>query len=93
MALMLLSDIGKKTEIQEVKKKIQDLRSRINNSVNSHERLERIIILNDDWNVENGIITPTLKIKRNVIEKNYESKIKQWSLSKETIIVSENFVL
>jgi long-chain acyl-CoA synthetase len=41
----------------------------------SHAVLDHIVIMQDDWTVENDLLTPTLKIKRNVLEEKYEDLI------------------
>ncbi|MBN2409144.1 MAG: long-chain fatty acid--CoA ligase [Candidatus Aminicenantes bacterium] len=40
-----------------------------------YERIKRIILLDRDFEIEKGEMTPTLKIKRNIIEKKYKAMI------------------
>jgi long-chain acyl-CoA synthetase len=86
IALIILSDLGKKAEHEYIQQHISELLKYVNHKVDAHERLDHIVVLNDDWSVESGILTPTLKIKRNVIEKMYEPKINKWLLTKDFVI-------
>jgi long-subunit acyl-CoA synthetase (AMP-forming) len=43
----------------------------VNKQLESHERLARVIIAAGDWTTQNGMLTPTLKIKRDVLEQRY----------------------
>ena len=38
-------------------------------------RIRRVIPLRDAWSVENGLLTPTLKLKRPLLQKRYEQEI------------------
>ena len=40
-----------------------------------HERPKRIVLLEQDFTIESGELTPTLKVKRRVVEKNYQRAI------------------
>ena len=40
-----------------------------------HERPKRIVLLEQDFTIESGELTPTLKVKRRVVEKNYQQAI------------------
>lgn len=86
IALIVLSDLGKQSAQGHLQENISELMKFVNQKVDAHERLDRIVILKDDWSVESGILTPTLKIKRNVIEKLYEPKIRNWMLTKDFVI-------
>jgi long-subunit acyl-CoA synthetase (AMP-forming) len=85
IALVILSQIGKEAAEENVHENISELMKFINKKVEAHERLDRIVILKDDWSIANGFLTPTLKIKRNVVEKNYEFKIDQWAVASESV--------
>ena len=36
------------------------------------------MVVQEDWTVENKLLTPTMKIKRNVIERLYKSNYQVW---------------
>jgi long-chain acyl-CoA synthetase len=44
----------------------------------AHEKLEKLVILPEPWTVENGLMTPTMKVKRNEVEKIHEGSYKDW---------------
>jgi long-chain acyl-CoA synthetase len=52
----------------------------------NHERIEKVIIMKGDWNVENGLTTPTLKVKRNSIEKIHQESYKSWFAVSDAVI-------
>ena len=39
------------------------------------EQIKKFEIVNDKWSIENGILTPTLKVKRKVVEQRYKDLI------------------
>ena len=51
-----------------------------------YERLQFLAIVREAWQVENDFLTPTLKIKRNVIEAAYEPMLDQWYATGQKII-------
>ena len=50
----------------------------VNDKIESHETINKIVILNKEWTVENGLLTPTMKIKRKSIEKIYKENYVFW---------------
>ena len=70
-AVINLSEEGKLRDSEEVKVELETLKTKINSTLDGHEHLSSIIIANEDWSVENGILTPTMKIKRNKVEELY----------------------
>lgn len=49
--------------------------AQVNAQLESHERLDKLILCADPWSIENDLLTPTLKIKRNVLESHYQQVI------------------
>lgn len=43
----------------------------------AYAKLRRTVAITDEWSIENGLLTPTLKVKRNEVLKRYEEKIKE----------------
>lgn len=48
----------------------------MNDRTPSHERLAKIVVTADSWEIANGFLTPTMKLKRSVIEKRYDARAK-----------------
>jgi long-chain acyl-CoA synthetase len=43
----------------------------------SHERPRRVLVVAEPFTVENGMMTPTLKIKRRVVTERYADRIEE----------------
>lgn len=66
-------------------RQLEQLRLVVNETLDPHEQLSCCIIVRDGWGVENNIVTPTLKIKRNELEKFYSDRLPQWARGKSVI--------
>ncbi len=58
----------------------------INNTLDPHERLQTIVVTTTAWTVDNDVITPTFKVKRNRIEDLYARHYETWESSGKTVI-------
>ncbi|WP_310567243.1 AMP-binding protein [Hydrogenophaga sp.] len=58
----------------------------INATLDPHERLQTIVITTTAWTVDNDVITPTFKVKRNRIEDLYARYYEAWESSGQTVI-------
>ncbi|MGR5160322.1 AMP-binding protein [Vibrio owensii] len=52
--------------------------ARMNEELESHEQIKGVLMIQDPWSIENGILTPTLKIKRHVLEQKYHEIGHNW---------------
>ena len=50
----------------------------VNADLPDYERVRMIVIAREPWGIENGFLTPTLKIKRNRIEAAVAQRVEQW---------------
>ena len=62
----------------------------INALLDPHEQLKCLVVVTTAWTVDNDIITPTFKVKRNRIEDVYASRYEAWENSNEKIIWQSN---
>lgn len=69
IALITLSQFGKAKTKEEIISSLSETLKQVNPGLEAYERVTRIIILKEDWTIENGLLTPTLKVKRNEVEK------------------------
>jgi len=58
----------------------------VNHGLDPHEQLEALILMKEPWTVENGLITPTFKIKRNVLETRYATSFDRWTSSERKVV-------
>lgn len=86
MALVTLSEAGKKRSKDELVVTLSGLMATINASLEKFEMLEKIVIMKESWTIANGLITPTLKVKRNEVEKLHLPKYPLWYDEKDIIV-------
>ena len=65
---------------------LEKLLAHVNTQVESYEQLQFLVVLRDQWDIANNFLTPTLKIKRDVIESTYEPYLDDWYASRQKII-------
>jgi long-chain acyl-CoA synthetase len=51
----------------------------INAVLDPHERLSCLVVMTEAWTVDNDLLTPTLKVKRNRIEDLFAKNYEIWS--------------
>ena len=59
---------------------------KINSKLDHHERLSKMVICKEEWSIPNGLLTPTLKIKRKSIESYYGNNYDQWLKEEKKVI-------
>jgi long-chain acyl-CoA synthetase len=73
-------------EPDAVRASLESLLAEVNAGVDAHERLQTIVVGSATWTVENGLLTPTLKLKRSAIEERYRPSLAGWYATGERII-------
>ncbi|ASI90050.1 AMP-binding protein [Vibrio mediterranei] len=60
---------------------------RMNQELESHEQIKGVLMVKEPWSIENGLLTPTLKIKRHLLEQKYHEVGHSWP--KDKLVVWE----
>jgi long-chain acyl-CoA synthetase len=78
VAVAVLSDIGKAQPREAVEMAMVQLVKTVNARLDSHEKLAKLVLTTDPWTIENGMLTPTLKLKRQPMEDRYAAMAEKW---------------
>jgi long-chain acyl-CoA synthetase len=84
--LVVPSEEGKKKSKEELCENLIQTINDINPTLEKHEKIEKAVIMKEEWKVENGLMTPTLKIKRSRVEKIHMPMYKSWFDSEDKVI-------
>ncbi len=78
IALVVISESGATKSKNELEDSLLKTLDTMNPKLDHHEQVKKIIIVKEEWTVENELLTPTLKIKRNPIEKIFRGRYEGW---------------
>ncbi len=62
----------------------------VNAVLDPFERLSMIVIADGPWTVANGLVTPTLKLRRGLLEDRYQQKIDEWRAQDALVVWESN---
>ncbi len=63
---------------KDVEAQLAQLLKDVNAGLISHEKLQMIVVAQEPWTIENGFLTPTMKIKRSRIENEVSTRVETW---------------
>jgi long-chain acyl-CoA synthetase len=58
----------------------------VNETLDPHEQLECLVVTSEAWTVDNDLITPTFKVKRNRIEDLFASHYERWAGQRKPVV-------
>lgn len=90
-ALVLLSEETRKIvagggDKSAISAELAALVQQVNAQIDPHEQMQFAVVVKEPWTIDNGSLTPTMKIRRNVIEKRYEPRVEGWFAKNEPVI-------
>lgn len=93
LGLCVLSEVGRREALNGTRGALESsLRAhleQVNGALDKHERLVGLVLVQETWAVDNGFLTPTLKIKRNMVEGAYGSRFHEWVERREAVLWHE----
>ena len=60
-------------EFSKQKEKISEIVNKINNNLTLVEKIKKFELINENFSIENGLLTPTMKVKRNKVVAKYKN--------------------
>lgn len=77
-ALVVLNEAIRKdagSKRQEITARLEAHLRAINAALDPHEQLALLVVVREPWTIENGMLTPTMKIRRAPIEARYRTQV------------------
>jgi long-subunit acyl-CoA synthetase (AMP-forming) len=71
---------------EQVEEELSRLLDEINRQVADYERLQMLVVAREPWSIENGCLTPTMKIKRARIEGMAAAEMEKWYQNKQKVL-------
>jgi len=86
IALVALSELGRAKERAALEQSLRETLEAANQKLANYERVATLVITRELWSVENGLLTPTLKVKRNELAMRYGLHFESWQLAEEAVV-------
>jgi long-subunit acyl-CoA synthetase (AMP-forming) len=90
--VVLAEDLRPKLQQKEVRSEVEktlaELLSKVNQEIAEYERLKMLVVAAQPWSIENGCLTPTMKIKRSHIEYSVQHQLDNWYANSKVVIWS-----
>ncbi len=75
IALVQLAEGSALQPREEVRISLKETLDGVNPHLESHQTVDAIVVVSEPWTTENDILTPTLKIKRHVLEQKFNEVV------------------
>lgn len=69
--LVNLSKLGKAKSITKIEATLYEQVTEINNTLESHAKIAGVVIIEEPWTMDNGLLTHTMKLKRSALEERF----------------------
>jgi long-subunit acyl-CoA synthetase (AMP-forming) len=69
----VLSEMGRVMKKEELTDLLESMLMAYNQNCMEYQKLNKVIIVKDEWTIDNGLLTPTFKMKRNSLAAKYEA--------------------
>ena len=77
LALIELSPAAREQAREHVAADLAQTLQQLNTQLQPHERLSHFVLVSEAWTVDNGCMTPTMKIRRNVLEARFADQLSE----------------
>jgi long-chain acyl-CoA synthetase len=85
-AVVVLSAEARGRPRPAVEQTLAQLLDSVNAQLEHHERLAFIVVAEEPWTIGNGLLTPTLKLKRGSLEQRYLARVEAWKRDGQRVL-------
>jgi len=73
----VLSEVARKQDREVIDDALREQVEAINAEVEKHARIGAVVVLTEAWTIENEMLTPTLKIRRDEVEGRFGERARE----------------
>lgn len=88
--LMLSEDLRRgaldAADKERVSEELNELLADVNAKLEGHEKLACLVVVKEAWDMENGLLTPTMKVRRQAVEDHYAAQFEKWASLRQTLV-------
>jgi long-subunit acyl-CoA synthetase (AMP-forming) len=90
-ALLVLAEdvrarLADPAERARIERHLEQLLARVNGELADYEQLQMLVVAPEPWTIENGCLTPTMKIKRRGIESAVQARVIPWYGTRRPVV-------
>jgi len=86
IVLIIPSEAGWAKGREVLSKSILESVDALNPKLKKHEKIEKAVVMKEHWTVDNGLMTPSMKIRRNRIEAIHQPMYLDWFSREERVV-------
>ena len=87
IALVSLSDIWRNKSQEAIQESLNQTLATANEQLDNYKKVSTLVLIKEPFSVENGMLTPTLKTKRSVVNDRYKHLINAWHEDANAVVV------
>ena len=92
--VLLMPSLAARQKLQEARDSVvaawEALLDEVNATLEDHEKLSHAVVMHEPWTTDNGFLTPTMKIRRSVIEERYRAKVAAWAARGIKVVIEDD---
>ncbi len=81
--LVTLTEASQEKSHDEIKACLEQARQEVNETAEAHERMSHVVVCSEPWTIENGLLTHTLKVLRDDVERYHAAAIERATQAEE----------
>jgi len=78
VALVVLSELAASQSRDALAESLTQTLATLNPTLRPYERVQKIVVVKEPWTVENDLMTPSMKIRRQQLEKAFAKRVEDW---------------
>ena len=86
LALVVPSEMGVAKPQDQLVASLNNTLTNTNEALPNYKKISTMVIVKEPWSVDNNCLTPTLKVKRNVVNRKYQDHLMNWHEAKDNVV-------